>query len=103
MKTKVVIAVSILIIVMSCNNIKNTSKCQIYNTSTKDEDYSYEYMLSAEEKLYLIGSYRENYKDARTRSIFVKESKRGLEGKWTDIVTKIPGECEAAIQTADYI
>lgn len=103
MKTKVIITVSILIIAMSCNNIKNTSQCQVYNTSIKDEDYSYEYMLSAEEKLYLIGSYRENYKDARTRSIFVKESKRGLEGKWTDIVDKIAGECEVATQTEDCI
>lgn len=60
-------------------------------------------MLSTEDKLYLIGSYRENYKDARTRSIFVKESTRGLEGKWTDIVAKIAGECEVVTQTSDYI
>lgn len=103
MKTKVIIAVSILIIAMSCNNIKNTSKCQVYNTSIQDEDYSYEYMLSDQEKLYLIGSYQENYKDARTENIFVKESKRGLEGEWTNLVTEIVGECEVATQTSDYI
>jgi hypothetical protein len=103
MMTKVIITVSILIIAMSCNNVKNTSKCQVYNTSIKDEDHSYRYMLSTEDKLYLVGSYRENYKNARTRGIFVKESKRGLEGKWTDIVTKIAGECEAVTQTSDYI
>jgi len=103
MMTKVVITISILIIGISCNNVKNTSKCQIYSTSIKDEDNSYRYMLSTEDKLYLVGSSRENYKDARTCSIFVKESKRGLERKWTDIVAKIAGECEVATQTSDYI
>lgn len=102
MMTKVIITVLILIIAMSCNNVKNTSKCQVYNTSIQDEDHSYEYMLSSEDKLYLIGSYQENYKDARTEKIFVKETIRSLEGKWTDIV-KVAGKCEVATQTSDYI
>lgn len=104
MKTKIiVIGVLILLNIMSCNNVKNTSKCQVYNTSLQDEDHSYSYMLSSEDKLYLIGSFRENYKDARTHKIFIKEAKRGLEDKWTDIVANIAGEIEVAAQTSEYI
>lgn len=97
------ISVSILMIVMSCNDLKKTSICQVYSTSIKDEAHSYRYMFSNEDKLYLIGSYRENYKNAQTHSIFIKESKRGLEEKWTDFVDNIAGECEVAAQTSDYI
>jgi hypothetical protein len=103
MKIKVIISVSILMITMSCNNVKNTSKCQVYNTFIEDEDHSYEYMLTSEDKLYLIGSYRENYKDAYANSLFIKTSNRGLENEWTDIVTKISGKCSVVAQTSDYI
>ena len=104
MKTKIiVIGVLTLLNIMSCNNVKNTSKCQVYNTSLQDEDHSYSYMLSSEDKLYLIGDYRGNYKDARTHNIFVNESIHGLEKEWTNLVAKIAGECEVATQTSDYI
>lgn len=88
---------------MSCNNVKNTSKCQVYNTFIEVEDYSYGYMLTSEEKSYLIGSYLENYKDAHTNSVFIKTANRSLENEWTNIVTKISGKCAVATQTSDYI
>lgn len=103
MKTKVIIAVSILIIAMGCISKRNSSQCSIYQSNIDVAHELFTHLVSDENHHYLFGAVRGNRLDYSTSEITIDRSIIGNEKKWTPFSENIPGICWAVYQTTQNI
>lgn len=103
MKTKVIIAVSILIIAMGCISKRNSSQCSIYQSNIDVAHELFTHLVSDENHHYLFGAVEENKLDSRTNEITIDRSIVGNEKNWTPFSENIPGKCWAVCQTTQNI
>lgn len=103
MKTKVIIAVSILIIATGCISKRNSLQCSIYQSNIDLTHKLFTHLVSGEHHHFLFGAVEENQLDYRTSEITIDRSIVGDEKNWKSFSKNIPGKCQAVSQTEKYI